>query len=771
MSHFLKTHFTKPAFGLLCCLAGLSVFNITLAHAKEASCDLCLPQWIASPKPVPPLTNKVNQAQAQQLTQPNAQNYHLKGQVELAHPGSLLLSNEAIINRQKQTAQAWGQVRLYRKSIMITADKLILNQAKQTAQAKKIEYQFTQNRSHGTAKIAHLNQMTQIADLKSATYTTCPMTHYDWLSHFKSNQTPPTKHYAWELNFSTLEINNQKRRIYGTNTWLTFQQVPIFYTPYLSIPMDKRASGLLFPTFGSHKSINRADKQNYFAQPYYFNLAPNVDDTLTAILLQDSGLVLDNEFRYQASNHQAVIKFSGLNDQKAKQQGLPTQRGSAQIDATQSWDQWLKGLSSNEHWVKASDRQYFNDIPVNPSLENITQTNRQVNLNYQQPHLTAHLNMTDSLRLGNSTTYNYEKRPEFSISYQNNLKQDLEHIHYQVGGIMTEFELANNPNNARPEGQRSVFNPSIKYSQNKPYGFIESQLVLNHIQYNLQHLNLGSVSPNITVPQWGLKSGLNFERNGTWGHTGYIQTLEPVIQYLYVPYQNQSNTPLFDTSTHSLDFSNLFSYNRFSGYDRIGDTQQVSAALTTRFLTEEGKPLGEAGIGQIFYLADQKVQLSSGTPASTQRQSDYFVKLGATIGPFYFSSTSQFSNQNFELTNANSRAKLSLSPNFKLLMTDKVANLNRPGEQEEAAAGFYWRINGQWSIGSYANYNFTQNLRTEMTSAIRYESCCWASELSVKEAQLSNGLYNYTIAYNFELKGLSSVGTRFKDYLSNQLNF
>jgi LPS-assembly protein len=242
------------------------------------------------------------------------------------------------------------------------------------------------------------------------------------------------------------------------------------------------------------------------------------------------------------------------------------------------------------------------------------------------------------------------------------------------------------------------------------------------------------------------------------------------VQYLYVPYQDQSNIPLFDTAAQSLDFSNLFSLSRFSGYDRIGDTNQVSAALTTKFFTEQGEPIAEAGLGQIFYLADRQVQLSGNT-VNTDRVSDYFVKLGSTFGPLTFYSTSQYNKDNYELTNANNRLKLDFSPGFKLLLTNAVSNYNQAGEKETVAAGINWQINSRWTLGSYWNYDFTLEQKTEVQHALRYDSCCWASELSVQETQLTNGLYNYSIQYVIELKGLSSVGTTFTDYLNNKSNF
>lgn len=746
----------------------------------------CLPQWIAPVQPIPGLKTD-NTAEADVFYQTDKDTYKLSGNVALKQPGLVILADKIKANRTQSKLRAFGDVQLQREDFLATGQAAEIDDKTKTARLSSAKYQFKDTRSHGAADTIEVDQNTKIAHLENATFTTCPLVDYAWQE--RNGDIAHDKKYAWELDFGHLEINDQTRRIYGHNTFLYFQTVPVFYTPYINFPMDDRASGFLFPTFGSYRPITRDVSETYVKIPYYFNIAPNFDDTLTVMKMQDRGWVLENEFRYLQPNHSAALTLTGLNDQVTKDTGLGyidangdpafgekiEERWRAKLIANQ---QWAPGLTSNVLWHEVSDENFYADIPVEPTLDTVTNTERHVKVNYNKGNFQAGVQMLDYLRLRKNAPYNYEKRPEVTLNYYHPIQTEgLENWSVNLGAEAAEFEVTSSGHN-KPEGLRTYLSPSIKYELLKPYGSLTAEMVANKVHYQMQdnaNNTPGVLDHDITVPQYALKGGLVFERDLDINGFGLVQTLEPQVQYLYVPYQDQNGIPLFDTTVKSLDFSNLFDYNRYSGYDRIGDTNQVSAALVTRFLKPDGTPLFDAGLGQIFYFSDRKITLTDpATEAESQKNtqgvSDYFVKLGATMGPFTFATTNQLSNFNYELTNSNSRLKLDLTPRFKLLMTNTLSKVNTL-KQEDLAAGFNWQINDEWTLGSYVNYDFTKQLRSEIQHALRYDSCCWASEFSVKETQLDNGLYNYSLQFVIELKGLSTVGTPFTDYLSNKLNF
>ncbi|MGC9386138.1 MAG: LPS-assembly protein LptD [Hydrogenovibrio sp.] len=751
--------------------------NSPFAISPASKNPACLPAWIAPPLSLPP-PNTPFSAEADRIQQPDELHYELMGRVQLKRPGLVVLSDRVLLNRTTEEARGFGYVELQHDGLIVTSESARLNQQQQTAQLKGARYQFIDTRAHGRAQQVDVDQIANIAELDHASYTTCPLVSSFWQD---------TDQYDWELEFGHLQIDNNKRRVYGYNTWLHFQNVPVFYTPYIDFPMDDRASGFLFPTFGSYRPLTSNTAETYVAVPYYFNLAPNYDDTLTVMKMQDRGWVLDNEFRYQLPGQSAELSLTGLNDQVTARDGLAhldengdltygdkvEQRWRAKLNARQ---QWAPGLNSDILWHELSDKYFYTDIPVESALDSASYTERYLNLNYNHENFQAGVHVLNYLRLRDDAPYNYGTRPRISLNYFHPFEQDgLRNFSVNLPVETTEFQIDKAAK--MPEAQRNALSPSLQYQYLKPYGQLKAEAVANKVHYYMEdngYNTSGQDQLDITVPQFALRGKLIFERDFSLAGQNLIQTLEPEAQYLYVPYQNQSAIPLFDTDHRSLDFSNLFSYNRYTGMDRIGDTNQVAAALTTRFLKRDGTPIAEAGLGQIFYLEDRKVTLNN-TDAeqrqNTQAVSDYYLNLGLTAGPLYFASTSQYDVDNYALTNSNSRVKLSLSSDFNVLAAHQLTDQNQPSEQENVAAGMTWQITPEWGLGGYINYDFTQERKTEMQSALRYDNCCWATELSVKETQLDNGLYNYSFLYLIEFKGLSSVGTPFKEYLSDKLNF
>ena len=757
----------------------------TSTEYSQSFQESCQPEWISPPQTLP-LKGTLPNAEADSISQDSANDYRLFGDVIVEQPGRVLLSDEIIIKRQQKTAEAFGKVELHQKEMMIVGSRAYINDTTQKATLDQARFQFMTNRSHGRAQHIDIDQNDRLAELEQASFTTCKLESLKWQArdgHIKED----TK-YPWELDFSHLRIDDAKRRIYGHHAILYFQKVPVFYSPYLDFPLEKRASGFLFPQLGSYKSITQNSVETYLTLPYYINIAPEVDDTVTVTYMEKRGVVLGNELRYLQPKHSATLNTHYISDNITAKEGIAFLDANGDLQYTDPvrdrWDahliarqQWTPNLRSNINWREISDENFYADVPVDPILDTATNVARSANIQYQYNDFNAHITMLDYLRLRKSAPYNYEKRPEIGAYYSHYFEDSaLENFTANLMAEATEFEISYS-DHKKPEATRTYVSPSVDYAIYKSYGHMKAEIVANRVNYQMEdngYNNTGADEHNITVPQYALNTGLNFERDLKLFDFDMVQTLEPKLQYLYVPYQDQSDIPLFDTIERSLDFSNLFNYNRFSGYDRIGDANQISAALTTRFLQPDGTPIAEAGLGQIFYLQDRKVQLNASDtlpPSNTAGVSDYFVKIGFNAYRINFYSTSQFSYLNYQLTNSNSRLKLDLSPQFTFLLTNTAKNLNQSGEKEDIAAGFNWQINDNWALGSYWNYDFTANRKSEMSSAIRYDSCCWASELSVKEEQLGNGLYNYSVQYLIEFKGLSSVGTPFNKYLTDKLNF
>jgi len=770
-----KRSVTSIAFKLT--ITGLlGSVSFPLFAVTPQSAQLCLPDLISPLQAIPPSSNAVEfdstqskkTLEADQLTQPSTNRYLFEGNAILKQPGLVVLSDQMLFDQNQKEASFTGHVELHQPELIVNATQANIYEQSQSALLTDAQYQILPSRVYGQSARVHIQQQGATAQLDSATLTVCKQ--------------QPNKSLDWQLKFKEIEINNETEQVVGLNTTLLIKGVPVFYTPYFAYSLADRATGFLFADFGSTKSLTYNEQIQYLKIPYYFNIAKNMDDTLTVIPMSKRGVVLDNEFRYLNQNkylqHSVKLNVSGMQDQLAASEGLATantagqlingdtveNRWRASLDASQNWG---KGLTSHILWHETSDENFYADIPVNSALNTVTQTPRHLKLNYQKDDLQVYAQVLSYLRLRNAPL-NYEKRPEVGLKY----RHQIDNASFNIQTSATEFVLPISEH-SRPEALRFNLKPSIDYQVSRSYGAIKATVVGNQTQYQMHdngHNNTGDSTHSLFIPQFALKGGLIFERQFELFGKSFTQTLEPEAQYLNVPYQNQANLPLFDTGSRSLAFSNLFALNRFSGSDRIGDANQISAALTTRLLDQNGRQIADAGIGQIAYFQDRLVGLRDNIP-QTDKFSDVFLKLGLNAAPVSFSSTLQLNKEDYTLLHANSRIKYDAKHYGVLLANHVLTNYDTPSQRESLSLGGYTQITQSWQLGAYVNYDMYNQQLNHRNLGLRYDSCCWAIEIIAERTQLTNGLYNDEIQFQFELKGLSTAKQTFKNNLSQKLNF
>ncbi len=710
------------------------------------------------------LNPSVKQLEANQLEQPSPNRYLFKGEAKFTQPNLVVLSDQMLFDKAQQTAQFKGHVEIHQPDILLMANQVDMSEIEQTSKLKEARYQILPSRMYGQASQILLEQQSSKTTLNQATLTACTQS--------------PEQSLTWQLKFDEVEINQQTEQVVARNARLLIKDIPVLYTPYFAYSLANRASGFLFASLGSIKSVTQKDLLQFIKIPYFFNLAPNMDSTLTVIPIDKRGVILDNEFRYLDRTHSLKLDLSSIQDQLTSKEGLSTadsagnvtydqkitHRWRASLNARQNWGE---GLTSSIVWHEASDENFYADIPVQSQYKTVTQIPRNLKLNYQKDNLQTYVQASSYLRLRNAPL-NYEKRPEVGLRY----RHQVDDFSFNIQSSMTDFVLPIS-STTKPEALRFNINPSIEYQLNQSYGFVKATVVGNQTMYQMQDNagnTTGATSHSLFVPQFALKGGLIFERPITFFGKTYTQTLEPEMQYLYTPYQNQDNIPLFDTGNRSLAFSNLFAINRFSGSDRIGDANQVTTALTTRFLNSNGRQVMDAGVGQIVYFEDRRVGLTSTNP-QTNSSSDIFLKLGLNVGALNVSSTLQFTQQKHNLLHANSRLKYR-SPQYGTLLANyALSNNDTDAQKETLSMGGYTQLAQNWQVGVYLNYDLYNEQLYQGNLGLRYDACCWAIEFMTERTQLDNGLYNDEFKLQFELKGLSSSNQAFKKDLAKKLKF
>jgi LPS-assembly protein len=457
-------------------------------------------------------------------------------------------------------------------------------------------FQLMDRRGRGFAKDIDVlpDGKVKLAQLR---YTTCPVGNEDWM-----------------LQASSLNIDSKAQEGVARNVTMRFKDVPILYTPYISFPVgDERKSGLLFPSFG-HSGSNGYELD----VPYYFNLAPNYDLTLTPSLLSARGVQLAEQVRYLTAGSHGQIDGTFLPDD-------------SQLHSDRSYFRFTDitdfktGMRFDADIANVSDSSYFEDFAVGSDQTSVTFLERRASVLYYDDawRVRGELQNFQTIDIGLPTACGSvaqasnvpvaycDERPYSRVPrIQANALWPVPGTHFELA---LDSEFVNFLREVGPTGVRLNAAPEIRWSSRGPGYFFEPAVGFDFTQYDLRNAvaaGFGDPStPTRALPYARVDTGLVFERDaGSQGQR--TQTLEPRLVYSYVPYRNQDKLPIFDTGLPDLNLTELFRTNRYVGEDRIGDANQLALALTTRLFDHvSGAQYLSATIGQIRYFSVPRVGL------------------------------------------------------------------------------------------------------------------------------------------------------------------
>lgn len=617
-------------------------------------------------------------------------------------------------------------------------------------------------------------------DFKNATYSHCA---------------PQDR--AWEIGAKSIHLDDARGVGVARDATLRLYDWPVLYTPHLSFPTNRdRKSGFLIPQAG-YSSRAGGD----FALPYYWNMAPNYDATLIPHVYSERGLMLGGNFRYLGNNSrgllighflpddQAFKSFIGNNKEQYPQlNGLSTNRWTVAANHATALS---PNLNFNVNWQQVSDDYYLQDFSTNLAILTERQLLREAALAYTTEHWLFR-GLVQSYQTLNPVNLSliddiYQRLPQLMAS---GTYADLPlGANFQMFGEYDQYRWPKRDVN-KIEGARLHMNPVLSLPFTKTWGYFtpSAEIVENYYDAN-EVLTRQEKNYNRTIPRFAVDSGLYFDRNTAFFGKAFRQTLEPRLYYLNVPYQNQTAIPVYDSAYMIFNVDQLFRRNRFSGYDRIGDANQLSYAVTSRWISENsGFERASFSIGQIRYFSKRKVELCQNTFG-------YCIENPLALG--YLSPDADFSpiasratwnfNPHWGLTGDyiwdpatsatnNGQLNLHYQPGFNQIiqlgytylvngdLTRVAGNAIQNNALHQASLAFAWPLNARWSTLGVYGYNISKGYKMLSFFGLQYDSCCWAMRVlggqsfSSLDAQNRPG-YNKNIYLQILLKGLGSVAS------------
>ena len=585
------------------------------------------------------------------------------------------------------------------------------------------QFSLRSSSSRGAAEAIEINQQGRL-ELDGVSYTTCPPGSNDWL-----------------LQADDIDLDSRKGVGTARGVKLRFQGVPILYAPYLSFPIsDARKSGMLTPEIGS---TTRGG--NDIRVPYYWNIAPNYDATITPRLLTDRGLQLQTQFRYLTKTMSGSVSADYLGSDNVRNES----RQLVAIEHRQLFDnRWRNRIDFRE----VSDNQYFEDLGGSLSASSITHLNRSISFDYYTDALSFFAQVQDYQTIDDAITVNDEPYRRLPQLLARGVWPD------RWLGIRYGFdaELVNFDRDVGITGWRLNVAPEVAAPISGPGWFITPAAAFDYTRYDLSDTLPGQRDdPTRSLPIGSLDAGVILER--TINGSDRLQTIEPRILFVHIPHREQSDLPVFDTITPDLNLVQLYRRNRFLGVDRIADTDQLSIGVTSRILdVSTGKELVTATIGQTRYLSESGVVLP-GEQFTNSESSDYIAEASFLL----------YDNLNFDIGHqwgsdgsgaVQSEARIQYRP-----ASNKILNLAyrfRRETLEQGDLSWSWPISSSWNFVGRYNFSFRDRESLEEFFGLEYESCCWGLRLvSRRHISTRDGTRDSSVGLQLVLKGMTSVGT------------
>ncbi|MGT4068172.1 UNVERIFIED_CONTAM: LPS assembly protein LptD [Aeromonas hydrophila] len=690
-------------------------------------------------------------------------------------------SDYAELDQKSRDVIAIGNIYYNDGQITVTSDKTLKsNLDTKNSELEEGKYQVHGSPVRGSADRVTMTNNNQNITLEGAQYTTCP----------------PGQE-VWTLKAGSIDIDQTEVFGEAWNASLWLYDYPVFYFPYINFPIkDERKTGLLYPGY-TQSSKNGMD----ITQPFYWNIAPNYDATITSRFMDRRGLMEQVQFRYMPDPaHVGSLYFENLANDK-------------QYDETPSLNQAMSDghrylLNANHtslfadnamrvslDYTKVRDRDYnyFNDFSPKVGTQVENQLQQSLMAGYFQPNWNINTEVRTYQILLASAQQPHELMPR------------IDHNYYQQGSW---YDLAWNTeitkfgyNNAQAiaQNQGGAYTGTRVYTAptltmpliNEAGYYLDSQYKLMYTRYdqevpdNMSQTFVSRFTPENgngvtldegiitrTLPSFRLKGGMTFERNQNWFGGDANQTLEPEFQYLYVPYKNQDNIGVYDSTSMRQDYYSLFSDRRYAGLDRISDSNRVSIGLTSRVYDEAGDERIRLAVAQAFDFVAPRVKLYPSETLNTNTRSPLSFEGDAKINEQWFAHAgAQYDVDQSRLSSANSaveyrREKLISQlnhrfvrdANYDLENKGQVTDLNQIGLLLTTPLNDQWHLYG----GYYQELN--QSVKSDRKVGLKYDSCCWSINFNLEWVNTPDNVTmrptsERSLGIQFEMKGLGSVGT------------
>lgn len=691
------------------------------------------------------------------------------GNVDINQGNSRLLADEVQLHQKQpegaaepvRTVDALGNVHYDDNQVILKGPKAWSNLNTKDTNVWEGDYQMVGRQGRGKADLMKQRGENRYTILENGTFTSC----------LPGSDT-------WSVVGSEVIHDREEQVAEIWNARFKLGPVPVFYSPYLQLPVgDKRRSGFLIPN-AKYSSSNYFE----FYLPYYWNIAPNMDATITPHYIHKRGNIMwENEFRYLTQAGAGLMELDYLPSDKVYEDEHPTEG-----DRHRWLYYWQHAGVMDQVWrfnvnyTKVSDPNYFNDFTSKYGSSTDGYATQIFSAGYAVKNFDATVSTRQFQVFSSQNASTYGAEPQLDVNWYQN---DVGPFDTRIYGQAVHFV---NTNSDMPEATRLHLEPTINLPVSNDWASLDTEVKLMATHYQQDNLDTYNTnngtnleeSVNRTLPQFKMDGKLVFERDMNWSE-GYTQTLEPRAQYLYVPYRDQSKINNYDSSLLQSDYSGLFRDRTYGGLDRIASANQVTTGVTTRVYDDAAVERFNASVGQIYYFTESR----TGDDNINWEKNN---KTGSLVwaGDTYWRMTDRWGlrgglQYDTRLDNvATSSAAIEYrrdedrmvqlsyryaSPEYIQATLPNFSNADQYKEGISQVGGTAsWPIADRWSIVGAYYFDTNQSKAADQMLGLQYSSCCYAIRVGYErklngwDVDKNQSEYDNVIGFNIELRGLSS---------------
>ncbi len=705
----------------------------------------------------------------------------IDGQATVRRPGLAIKADHITYDQSRDIVNATGHVRLSRDGSLFEGPRLQLQVDSFQGTFEKPTFELYRSGGYGdAAQVEFIDDKRQI--IHHARYTTCRRTPGpEWLPE-------------WFVKAAHMTMDTEESTVQAENVQLRFKGVPLMSASSVSFAMtDERKSGLL-PSLIGVDSVSGLS----MSVPYYLDIAPNRDATITTNLMSKRGVSMDSEFRYLEQDYKGQARLIAMPNDSLRQQsrwGLTTQHSGSLDTGLDAVGRVGIGLTLN----RVSDDNFWRDFPRSglALTQRLLPSTGALSWGRGNFSMTAQVQRWQTLQIDTAAiTPPYDRAPQVTMRYG---QWNAEGLDWSVVGDTTRFEAdyTRIPNVSAStlaslrNGERSYVQAQVSRPWVRPWGFVTPKLQLHATRYQLDNaLSTGESAFNRVLPTFSLDSGLVFERETKWFGKDILQTLEPRAFYARTPYRDQSLLPLYDSGAADFNLSTIYSENPYVGQDRLVDNNSLTLGVTTRlFNATSGAEMLKLGMAQRIRFASQEVVLP-GQSTISAGLSDMLLGAGVRWDERWtIDSAVQINAQ----TNAVSRTTLQSRYNPSPYRVFNVAYRLNQGVSEQVDMGWQWPINDLWGGGDreaesawsrtrgqglgpdrwYSvgrmNFSLTENRLVDTIIGFEYDAGCWLGRIVLQRLQSTVSTASTQLMFQLEFSGLARVGASPLQSLRNNI--